>query len=321
MKNPFNLLFSLVLGLSLLASCTLQAQEPSTTTTSSPTGLAPTIPSVEGWDGDEDEEIEWMIDGLFLTAETIGIHEDELFSALAHGLSMADVAIAHGVAPIEILDIALSFEESFILDELIEKEISLEEAEEWREEAAFDSAWLLNEEDPFGLEDIAWVLDGAAYACDLSMLELCAWMCDGVSIEDIAKELEVDLEDVTEFSLESLDETIEVLLLLEEIDEDEAEEWFDWSEEMLEELLADEALFENLADEIWADEMVALLAEIMELGEDDLWDLIEDGEDLQGLLDSHQVKIEDAELQAEVNEFLQWWNEDDFEDDAGNEDF
>ncbi|MDA1114456.1 MAG: hypothetical protein O3A95_09185 [Planctomycetota bacterium] len=310
MKNPLNLLLSLLLGLTLLPATALQAQETSGPTSTAPPTLAPQITASELNDGEDEDEIEWMLDGLFLTADTIGMEEADLFSALAHGLSMADVARAHGLNPIEILDIALSFEESDILAELLEEEINLEDAEDWRDEAAESSAWLIYSEDPFGLEDIVWVLDGAADACDLSMMELAEWMSDGSSIEDIAKEMEVKLDDVTAYSMEYLEESIEVLLLLEEIDQEEADEWLEWSEEILEELLTDENLFETLAEETWADEIVETLAELMALDSEELWDMLAEGEDLQDLLDSHKVKIEDEDLAEEIKNFLSWWNDD-----------
>ncbi|PCJ52765.1 MAG: hypothetical protein COA70_11305 [Planctomycetota bacterium] len=277
----------------------------------------------ENADGEDEDEIDWLLDGLSLTADVLGMEEDDLFSALAHGLSMADVARAHGVDPIEILDLALSFEESDILAELLDEEIDLSVAEDWRDQAAEASAWLIYEEDPFGLEEIVWVLDGAADACDLSMLELADWMADGASIADIAQEMEVDLKEIAEFSIDYLEETIDVLLLLEEMDEEEANEWLGWSEEILEELLTDENLFETLAEEDWADEMVKILADLMNLEELELWDLLEEGEDLQDLLDTHKIQVGDEELEDEIQEFLEWWNDDAFEEEEGadREDF
>lgn len=321
MKNPFNPLLSLLLGLPLLSTSPLQAQQSSAPVDSSPASLATTTPIPGNWGGEEDEEMEWLLDSLFLTAETIGMEEDDLFSALAHGLSMADVALAHGVNPLDILDIALSLEESEILEELIEEEIDLSNAEEWRDSLTADSAWLLYENDPFGLEDIAWVLDGTADACDLSMMELAGWIYDGVSIEDIAMEMEVELDEVIEFSVEYLEDSIEISLLLEEVNDEEAEEWLNWSKESLEDILTDEDLFETLAYEIWTDEMVAILADLMQLEEEELWNRIEEGEELQGLFESHKVEIDDEELEAEIHDFLSWWDEDDFEDGDDHADF
>lgn len=321
MKNLRNLLLSLTLGLFLLPATTLQAQEVPANPGASPAALPEESPSSTSISGEDQEEIEWMLDGLFLTAETIGMDESDLFSALAHGLSMADVARAHGLNPIEILDIALSFEESDILAELLDDEINRDDAEEWREAAAEDSAWLIYSKDPFGLEDIAWVLDGASDACDLSMMELAERMAEGISIKTIAKELEVELEVVTEYSLEYLDETIDIMLLLEEIEEDEADEWFAWSEEILQDLLNDEDLFETLAEEIWADDMVEILAELMEIDSEELWNLLDEGEDLQNLLDSHEVKVSDEDLKEEIAEFLNWWNDDEFFEEGDHEDF
>lgn len=321
MKNLLNLLLSLLLGLILLPSTSVWAQETSASTGAAPATLAPENNASESHDGEEEDEIEWMLDGLFLAAETIGMDEGDLFSALAHGLSMADVARAHGLNPIEILDIALSFEESGILAELLDEEINLDDAKDWRDEAAESSAWLIYSEDPFGLEDIAWMLDGAADACDLSMMELAEWMSDGMSVEGIAKEMEVELKEVADYSMEYLQETIEVLLLLEEIDNEEADEWLGWSEEILEGLLTDKNLFETLAEEDWANEMVDILADLMDLDGEELWDMLDEGEDLQDLLDSHEVKVGDEGLAEEIEDFLSWWNEDDFDEEDGHEDF
>jgi len=323
MKNPLNPLWSLALGLFFLQATSLGAQQAAPQPDAAPARLAQEVPNSNPGTTEEDEELEWMLDNLFLASQTIGMDEADLFSALAHGLSMAEVARAHGLNPVEILDIALSFEESDILDELLQEEIDLGDAGDWRDEAAEDSAWLIYQEDPFGLEEIVWVLDGAAEACDLDMLELADWLSEGVSMEQIASEMEVELDELSDYALDYLEETIDVLLLLEEIDEDEADAWLGWSEEILDEILADEALFETLADEAWAEEMVEILAGLMGMEADALWDLLDEEVDLQALLESHEIEIKDEKLADEIDDFLDWWNDDDFEEEenANREDF
>jgi len=321
MKNPLYLLFCLFLGLSLYPATALQAQESKNRPEASLTHLPPQTEASTETKGEEEEELEWMVDGLFLSAETIGIEADELFAALAHGLSMADVAKAHGVNPIDLLDLAVGFEERDILDELLQQEIDLHDAELWREEATTANAWLLFEEDPFGVEDIVWLLDGAAEACDLSMMELAEWLHEGASVAKIAEELDVDLEEVADLALDFLEQSLDVMLVLEELDQAEANDWLGWSEESMQDRLHDTKLFETVAQEVWADEMVATLADMMDLGEEELWQLLEEDEDLQDLLTTHEVLIENEKMAVEIQEFIKWWNEDDFEENQDREDF
>ena len=61
-------------------------------------GLLPLSPatSLPALSAQEGEEQEWMLEGVFLAADAIGIEAGQLFSALAHGVSIAEVARAHG---------------------------------------------------------------------------------------------------------------------------------------------------------------------------------------------------------------------------------
>ncbi|MFK5955475.1 MAG: hypothetical protein QM477_03415 [Planctomycetota bacterium] len=318
MKNPLYPLLSLVLGLFLLSATHAMAQEASATpqaalTSNSTTDHKPQLHA------EEDEELMWMMDGLSLASDAIGITEEELFDALAHGLSMADVARAHGLDPIDLLDIAVSFEESEILEELLDEEINRQDAEEWREEAATDNAWLYYTEDPFGLEDIVWILDGASEVMDLDILELTEWMYDGVSLETIAKEMEVDLGEISDSALDYLDDTIEVMLMLEDIEEDEAKEWSDWSEESLDEMLAQSDLLDVVAEDLWADEMAETVADLLDLDTEELWEKIDAGGDIMLMLRVEGIKIEDPELEERIVEFNDWLKEDNLEDDAESE--
>ena len=72
---------------------------------------------------------------------------------------------------------------------------------------------------------------------------------------------------------------------------------------------------------LWADEMVEILADLMDLDEEELWDMLDEGEDLQDLLDTHKVEVDDEDLKDEIHEFLEWWNEDDFDEEDDRENF
>lgn len=322
-RNALLLLLSL-LGL-LLATPRLSAQETGPT---QPDQADPAVLLEE----EMDDEIDWMIDQLFLAAEQLEADEATLFSALAHGLSIADVALAEGALPLELLDTAVALEESEILAMLLEGEIDKEEAAEWREYALEDATWMLFEEDPFGLNDIVFLLDGASWAMDLELIELVEWMSEGVSLHAIALEMETDPQEVAEFAIEALSDEIDTYLLLGEIDEEEAKEWFAWSEEMLPELIEDADLLEALAEEAWVDEVVAMVAELVEAEEDAVWDRIMEGEALADILKQAEVDLaevaeemglEAEELHEEIAEVEAWLSEDEFafEDDDAQAEF
>ncbi|MGB0952614.1 MAG: hypothetical protein ACPG31_05280 [Planctomycetota bacterium] len=320
-RNALLLLLSL-LGL-LLATPRLAAQETASDLESTAYLM----------DEEEEDEIDWMLDQLFLASEQLYADEAMLFSALAHGLSIADVATAEGARPLDLLDAAVALEESEILDLLLEGEITKDEAAEWREMAWDDATWMLFEEDPFGLNDIVFLLDGASWALDLEILELVGWMSEGHSISAIALELETDPIDVAELAMEALADEIDTLLLLGELEEEDAKEWMAWSEEMLPELLEDGGLLEALAEEAWIEEVVAMVAEWVETEEDGLWEQIMDGATLTDIVAAAEVDltavaedwdVEAEDLHAEIAEVDAWMNEDAFEfedDDAADGEF
>lgn len=320
-RNALLLLLSL-LGL-LLVAPRLAAQESSTDLETSTFVM----------EEDEDDEIDWMIEQLYFASGHLAMDEAAMFSALAHGLSIADLATAAGAIPLDLLDAAVALEESEILDLLLEGEITKEEAAEWRDYAFEDTAWMLFEEDPFGLNDIVFLLDGASWALDLEIMELVEWMSEGTSISAIALQMETDPMDVEAYALEALSIEIDTLLLLGELEQEDAEEWMAWSEEMLPELLEDDALLEVLAEEAWADEIVSLVAELVETEEDALWDQIMEGATLTDLVAAAEVDLaaiaeewdlEVEELRAEIAEVDAWLFEEEMEyedDDASDGEF
>lgn len=259
------------------------------------------------------EELELMFEAMEYVAIEIGVDSEELFSGLAHGLSCAQVAIAHQSRPGDLIESLACFEESYILDMLLEKEISREEAVAWREENWIDITWLLHEEDPFGLADVMWLLDATCEETELELLELIDWMEEGDSIADIAEFMEVDLEDVREVALELLEMELDQLVVLEEIDDQEAVEWQTWLEEDLNAMFHDEDLLETLAEELWLEESIMEMAELLQLDEEELWTAVEEGESLQQLIEDADIEI--AELleefgAEELEELLHYLDED-----------
>lgn len=282
----------------------------------------------ESYVQEEDEELEWMLEQLFLASEQLYVDEATLFSALAHGLSIADVALAEDALPLDLLDTAVSLEESEILDLLLEGEISKEEAAEWREFALEEATWMLFEEDPFGLHDIVFLLDGASWALDLEMIELVAWMSDGVSLHAIALEMETDPQDLAELAMEALADEIDTLLLLDELDEEEAEEWMAWTEEMLPELLKDAALLASLAEEAWAEEVIAMVAEAMDVEEDQIWEQVMEGASLTDIVAAAEIDwtalaedwdVEVEDLHAEIADLDVWLSEDSYDEEEATD--
>lgn len=283
-------------------------------------------------DPEGDEELDWMLDHLHLASEQLETDPETLFSALAHGLSIAEVAIAEDARPADLLEHALTYEDSLILDLLLEGEIDREEAIAWREETAVDMAWLLHEEDPFGLQEIVHLLDAASFTLDLGLHEVVEWMAEGYSLNQIALEMETDPMELADLATELLEEELSMLILLEQIEEEDAEDWRAWSAEMLPEMLEDEDLLETLAEEMWMEEIVEIFAEVLETDADDLWMRMEDGNDLSGILDdsdfdaesmAEEFGMEAAEMLEMAAEFDAWINEDDMamEDEADRAEF
>lgn len=276
---------------------------------------------------DEDEqEIEMMLEVLDLVAYEIGIEEDLLFDALAHGLSCAQVAIAHQSRPADLIASLASYEESLILDLLLEEEISRADAIEWREENWVDTTWFLHEEDPFGLGDYTWLLDASCDYFDMEILELLEWLYEGESLAGVAEYMEIELDEISVYAEELLDEELEILVILEEVEEDEADEWFDWMSEGLSEMLHDEDLLMNLAEELWFEESMSLLAELLDMDEDELWEALEDGEDLEQIIDDSEIELSELleEFGAEdlegLFDYLYGEEEGDFDEEFSDED-
>lgn len=297
----------------------LQAQEPAAPTAHHPSQAAPEAPSLAVLD----EEHVWMHEGLLLAADGIGIEPGELFAALMHDLSIAEVARAHGVLPLDLYAVAVSMEESAILEEVIDEEIAPEDAAEWRDSAAEDVAWMLYEKDPFGLADIAWVLDGASEAFDLDMLALVGRLEDGVSLFDLALEFEIAPSAVSEAAQAFLEMEIETQLLLDEIDPEEADEWKTWNLEWLPDLIHDDTLFETLDQEAWMEEIVALMAGMLAIDPVDVWGHLEDGTSIHDMFEAYEVdfgqaaadfELEAAVVRAMITELEAWLYDEETED-------
>ncbi|MCP4094150.1 MAG: hypothetical protein GY747_11940 [Planctomycetes bacterium] len=275
-----------------------------------------------------DEYVEMMLEILEVVAFEIGIEEELLFDALAHGLSCAQVAIAHQSRPSDLIASLATYEESLILDMLLGEEISREEAMKWRDENWIDTTLFLHEEDPFGLGDLTWLLDASCDYFDMEMLELLAWMDEGSSIANVAEYMEVDLEEVSIFAEELLEAELEILVILGEVEEDDANEWFEWLSEDMSEMLHDDALLEHLAEEIWFEESMSFLAELLEMEEDELWQALEE-ENLEQIIEDAKIDLSDlleefgAEELEELFGYLYYDEEEDFDDDFSdeNEDF
>jgi hypothetical protein len=288
--------------------------------------------AIPQYEEEEAEELDIMFETMEVAAEVIGLDSEELFSALAHGLSLAQVATAHQSRPGDLIEALASYEESYILDMLLEEEVSRQEALEWREENWLDTTWFIHEEDPFGLADIMWLLDATGYETELETLELVTWLEEGESIASIAEAMETELEDVRDHALELLEMELDQLVILEELEEEEAEEWMTWVEEELGDMLQDDNLLENLAAEIWFEESIAEMAELLGLDEEELWDALEGGESLEQLIEDADIELATlleefgAEELEELLDMLQEEDEfeeieEDFEETEQNHDF
>jgi hypothetical protein len=283
---------------------------------------APSFAAAPQADEEDFDEIEMMFEAVEFAAYEIGIETEDMFAALAHGLSCAQVAIAHQGDPADLIEAMASFEESEILDLLIDEEIDLDEAAEWRDDAWSEITWFVNEPDPFDLEDVIWLFDGAGEALDMELLEMLEWMSEDTSIATLAEFMEVELGEVEELALDRLESNLEQLVILEEIDEQEAEGWMAWIEEELESMLHDEQLLETLAEDAWFEGIMMELADLLDLDEEELWQALEEGEDLEMLIEDSGIGLEELidEIGAEeLDELFGWLYEDG--EDEGFDDF
>ncbi len=254
--------------------------------------LAPQL-SAQNDDGQEMDEVSWMLDQMFLSAEQMDMDPGQMFSALGHGLSIADIATAQGLLPLDLYNSVLALEEHEILDALLAGAIDKDEAKQWREENQDDVQWMIFSPDPFALEDVVWLLDGACDALDIDMLSLADYLDQGESLHDLALSWEVDPKDLEDAAIEYLEITIDTAAITEGLDSTEADEWQSWSLEWLPELLQDRNLFQTLAEDGYFEDLVADLADALGQEEDSLWDLLDQGASVDDLLEAHGLTLEE----------------------------
>jgi uncharacterized protein (DUF433 family) len=155
-------------------------------------------------------------------AEAIGIEPSELIAELRNDSTIAEVAEAHGVDPTVVVD-AIVAEESERLDQAVEDGVlTREEADERLSEFESRAADLVNGELPMPLEGRMPIMghpglwgfaDGpiaaAADAIGIGPVRLLAELRDGSTIADVAEAHGVDLADVVDAVVASMQERLD----------------------------------------------------------------------------------------------------------------
>jgi polyhydroxyalkanoate synthesis regulator phasin len=208
----------------------------------------------EEWRADVDEYTtfavhEVVVDPYILAAKTIGVDEDGLWEALDQGSSIADVALANGVALQTVVDALISAENDSI-DQMVASGLLLDdEAEEWRAEIEEYVTYTVHEVyvDPF---------DIAAGVLGIDPDALWAEIDAGKTLAMIAVDQQVDLETVIAALSDSENSQINRMLDAGILSVEEAEEWRaeigEYVDEIVHDAFDDDGYSE--CDEDWTEE-------------------------------------------------------------------
>jgi uncharacterized protein YidB (DUF937 family) len=139
--------------------------------------------------------------GLETAAETIGITAEELRTALQGGQTMAEVAEANGVEPQAVIDALVAEVEAHIDEQVAAGELTAEQGEQRKAEAAERIATFVNEGGPAGGPGgpgghRGHGLETAAEAIGITAEELRAALEDGQTVAEVAEANGVDAQTV-----------------------------------------------------------------------------------------------------------------------------
>jgi uncharacterized protein YidB (DUF937 family) len=136
--------------------------------------------------------------GLETAAETIGITAEELRTALQGGQTMAEVAEANGVEPQAVIDALVAEVEAHIDEQVAAGELTAEQGEQRKAEAAERIATFVNEGGPVGGPGghRGHGLETAAEAIGITAEELRAALEDGQTVAEVAEANGVDAQTV-----------------------------------------------------------------------------------------------------------------------------
>jgi hypothetical protein len=189
---------------------------------------------------------------LDTVAEVLGMDVDELAAKLQDGSTIADIA---GDRTADVIAALVAEQESRIDEAVANGRLSEQEADEVRSALADQVLAMVNGEGPigmgpFGMEPFhsrrgfdgfgfkgGFSLDTIAEALGLTADQLHEQLAEGSSIADIAESAGVDIQDIVDVALASLDEKLDALVADERLTQERADEIRAGTTEMIESMI------------------------------------------------------------------------------------
>ncbi len=168
---------------------------------------------------DEGDCVDWYA----IAAQTIGIDEDAMWTALNEGKSLTEIAQEKGVEPQVVIDAIVAAEKALVEESVTKGEISRAEADEWLAELDASVAEFVQQ----SWDEGDWVNWYAIAAQTIGIDEDALWTAldEGKSLAEIAQEKGVEPQTVIDAIVAAEKAFVEEIVTKGEVSRAEADEW------------------------------------------------------------------------------------------------